>query len=123
MFSFFLSLYVFFKKSGSSPSPARSALPLAVIIDGSHGRAEVVELGKVPGVEILAPTGGVHRLPPQLAEQHEHEAVDSHRRAGALIAHYLLSCANQVNDTYVQSINIDAYVLSARESHPIKSVR
>jgi hypothetical protein len=72
------------------PPAARAGFALAVEVDGGDGLAEVVELGEVPGVEVLAPPGGVHRLPPELLEEHEHEAVDPHGRTRALIAHHLL---------------------------------
>lgn len=72
------------------PPAAGAGLTLAVEVDGGDRRAEVVELGEVPGVEVLAPPGGVHRLPPELLEEYEHEAVDPHGRTRALVAHHLL---------------------------------
>jgi hypothetical protein len=88
---------------GVHPPAAGSGLTLAVEVDGGDGLAEVVELGKVPGVEVLAPPGGVHRLPPQLLEQHQDEAVDPHGRTWALVAYHLLTkccpgCAWNVSD-------------------------
>lgn len=75
----------------SSPS-AGAALPLAVEVNGGNRQAEVVQLGEVPGVEVLAPPRRVNCLPPQLTEQYQDEPVDSHRRPGALVAHHLLPC-------------------------------
>ena len=91
------------------PPSAGAGLALAVEVDGGDGRAEVVELGEVPGVEVLAPPGGVHRLPPQLLEQHEHEAVDPHRRPRVLVAHHLLTCMRPPS---ISKINVYVYLCS-----------
>jgi hypothetical protein len=75
----------------STSSCRRAGLTLAVEVHGGDWRAEIVELGEVPGVEVLAPPGGVHRLPAELLEQHENEAVYAHGRPRVLIAHHLLA--------------------------------
>jgi len=75
------------------PPAAGAGLTLAVEVDGGDRRAEVVDLSEVPGAEVLAPAGGVHRPPPQLLEEHQHEAVDPHGRPRGLVAHHLLPCA------------------------------
>lgn len=80
------------------PPAAGAGLALAVEVDGGDGRAEVVELGEVPGVEVLAPPWGVHRLPPQLLEQHEHEAVDPHGRPRGLVGSHFLPCDDECFD-------------------------
>ena len=72
------------------PPAAGTGLALAVEVDGGDGLAEVIELGEVPGIEVLAPPGRVHRLPAQLLEEHQHEAVDPHVGPRALVTHHLL---------------------------------
>ena len=69
---------------------AGAGLPLAVVVDSGYGGAEVVELGELPGVEVLAPHGGEHRAAAELLEQHEHQAVDPGARPWILVAHRLL---------------------------------
>lgn len=72
------------------PPAARSWLPLAVEVHGSHWWTEVVELRKIPGVEVLAPTWSIHSLPPQLLKQHKDKTMDAKWWPRALITHDLL---------------------------------
>jgi hypothetical protein len=39
----------------------------------------------------------VHRLPPQLPEQHQHHPVDPRRRVWGLVAHHLPPCMQLYN--------------------------
>ncbi|RZS21381.1 hypothetical protein BHM03_00054013 [Ensete ventricosum] len=77
---------------GEVHAPAAGAgLPLAVVVDGGDGGTEVVQLGELPGVEVVAPHGGEHRASAELLEQHEHQAVDPGARPWVLVAQRLLS--------------------------------
>lgn len=78
-------------RSGEPPA-AGAGLALAVEVDGGDGRAEVVAAGEGAGGEVVAHRRRVHRLPPQLPEQHQHHPVDPRRRVRALVAHHLPPC-------------------------------
>lgn len=74
------------------PGAAGAGLALAVEVHGGDGRAEVVAAGEGARAEVVAPGWRVHRLPPQLPEQHQHHAVDARRRIRGLVAHHLPTC-------------------------------
>jgi hypothetical protein len=74
------------------PAAARAGLALAVEVHGGDGRAEVVAAGEGAGAEVVAPRRREHRLPPELLEQHQYDAVDARRRSGRLVAYHLLAC-------------------------------
>ena len=75
---------------GPGELPAAGAgLALAVEVLCGDGRTKVVAAGEVAGVEVVAHGRRVHRVPPELPEQHQHHAVDPSRRRRTLVAHHL----------------------------------
>jgi hypothetical protein len=73
------------------PTATTAALPLAVEVGCGDRRAEAVARGKVPGVEVGAPSRRIDCLSHRLPERYERETVDAGRRPRALVGHYLVS--------------------------------
>ena len=72
---------------------AGATLGLAGEEGGGDGGAQAVFDGEVAGAEVVAEkrrlVDGAAR---HLLEEHEHHAVDPHRRPGALVANHLATC-------------------------------
>ena len=74
------------------PSPTGARRALAVEVHGGDGLAEVEAACEAARVEVLAHLRRKHRSTPQLLVQHQHDPVDAHGGAWALVWHDFSSC-------------------------------
>lgn len=78
-------------RSHLTSSSSAATLPLTIKENRSHGKAEIVDLSKLTSVEVLAPPGCIHCLPPELSEQYQHDTVNPRGWPWTFVAHNLIA--------------------------------
>lgn len=86
-------------------SSSAATLPLTIVENCSHGKAEIVQGSKLTSVELLAPPGFIHCLPTELSEQYQHDAMNTRVGPWTLVRHNLISCKYNMKRIKIRSID------------------
>lgn len=86
-----ISINLIKRRSHLAPSSSAATLPLTIVENRSHGKAEIVNFSKLTSVEILTPPWCIDCLSTKLSEQYQHDTMNSRCWPWILVTHNLIA--------------------------------